>query len=146
MKKFFSFLFHLWALFAFFIVIFGFIMKQKEATYFLKIVSPHVSSRFTGGEILETLERREYTLFIHKPVFEGIISERTSGFIQIDIEPKENILPPIVAEHLSGLRALMIVDTKQNSLFILSQNSKIKKEGRLYNLGKSRSVRIGLSK
>jgi hypothetical protein len=137
---------HLWAALALFVVIFGFICKQQAVSCFVKIIHPHVSSRYTGGPVLRKIERKEYIFSVHKPVFEGIISERASGFIQIDVQPTGTSLPPLVTEYLDELNAMLIFNTKQNRLTILSQNPKILKGCRIYNLGKDKTIRIKISK
>jgi hypothetical protein len=42
--------------------------------------------RYSGGEIVETIADNGTKWTIHRAVFDGLVSERQSGFIQIDVE------------------------------------------------------------
>lgn len=43
-----------------------------------------LNARFTGGEIAKQIVEDNCTLNIRKPVFNGFLKERNSGFVQID--------------------------------------------------------------
>ena len=58
-----------------------------------------VSPWFTGGEIVQVIDHGTYRTLMHRPVFDGLISERTIGFIQIDWEPGNN-LPLIIRDEI----------------------------------------------
>jgi len=59
----------------------------------------HVTPRFSGGEVLRTIDHGSYRTLLHRPVFDGLIGERSGGFVQIDWVPREKqTLPPIVEE------------------------------------------------
>lgn len=58
-----------------------------------------ISPVFSGGEIARTLERKNYRVFIHRPVFDSLLWEKKSGFVQIDWGPAE-ALPAKISEKL----------------------------------------------
>jgi hypothetical protein len=59
----------------------------------------HVTPVFSGGEVRQTSDHRVYRTSVHRMVFDGLISERAEGFVQIDWTPKEKqALPPILEE------------------------------------------------
>jgi hypothetical protein len=61
----------------------------------------HVSARFSGGEVLQTIDHGFYRTLRHRPVFDGLLSDRAEGFVQIDWVPSEKQpLPSIVKEDL----------------------------------------------
>ncbi len=58
-----------------------------------------VSPRFTGGEVRRTVDHGGYQTLLHRPVFDGLLSERAAGFVQIDWVPGKNqSLPPVIEE------------------------------------------------
>jgi hypothetical protein len=61
----------------------------------------HVSARFSGGEVVRSIDHGSYRTLLHRPVFDGLVGERAEGFVQIDWVPVENqLLPPTVVEDL----------------------------------------------
>ena len=43
-----------------------------------------IHPRYTGGEITDSVKKSDHTLYIHRPVFNGLVKERMLGFVQID--------------------------------------------------------------
>lgn len=43
-----------------------------------------INPRYSGGEIVRELNKDNYTISIHRTVFDGLISTRKSGFVQVD--------------------------------------------------------------
>jgi hypothetical protein len=61
----------------------------------------HVSPVFSGGEVRQSIDHDTYRTQIHRPVFDGLISERAEGFVQIDWVPKDKQkVPAIIQEDL----------------------------------------------
>ncbi len=58
----------------------------------------HVSPRFSGGEVQQTIDHGSYKTLLHRPVFDGLVSERDEGFVQIDWFPRERQSLPAVLE------------------------------------------------
>ena len=58
----------------------------------------HISPRFSGGEVRETVDHGNYKTLLHRLVFDGLLSERSEGFVQIDWVPQEKGLLPSVLE------------------------------------------------
>lgn len=56
-----------------------------------------VSPRYTGGEILRTVDHGAYRTRIRRPVFDGLFGERRDGFIQIEWQPV-TALPAVIDE------------------------------------------------
>lgn len=58
-----------------------------------------VSPWFTGGEIRRSIDHGIYRTQLHRPVFDGLVGERSEGFVQIDWVPDENLsLPALIDE------------------------------------------------
>ncbi len=58
----------------------------------------HVSPRFSGGEVRQTVNHGFYRTLLHRMVFDGLVSERAEGFVQIDWAPQEKESLPAVLE------------------------------------------------
>ena len=43
-----------------------------------------INPNYTGGEIASKYVTENCTLVVHKPVFDGLLKERKTGFVQID--------------------------------------------------------------
>jgi hypothetical protein len=63
-----------------------------------KRIGIHVSPVFSGGEVRQTIDHSMYRTLVHRMVFDGLISERTQGFVQIDWAPKEKQALPAILE------------------------------------------------
>jgi hypothetical protein len=58
----------------------------------------HVSPRFSGGEVRQVTEHNTYQTRLHRLVFDGLVSERAAGFVQIDWVPREKQSLPATVE------------------------------------------------
>jgi hypothetical protein len=58
-----------------------------------------ISPWFTGDEVARTVEHDGYETYIHRPVFQALIGERSEGFVQVDWGPL-NALPAQVDEEV----------------------------------------------
>jgi hypothetical protein len=59
----------------------------------------HVSARFSGGEVRQVIDHGAYETKLHRLVFDGLITDRAEGFVQIDWVPrKDQSLPPALEE------------------------------------------------
>jgi hypothetical protein len=61
----------------------------------------HISARYSGGEIRQTVDHGSYRTLLHRIVFDGLVGERSRGFVQLDWVPREKeTLPAIMEEDL----------------------------------------------
>jgi hypothetical protein len=58
-----------------------------------------ISARWSGGEIVQTIDHKTYQTGIHRPVFDGLFWERNKGFVQIDWTSEQE-LPEIIDENI----------------------------------------------
>ena len=79
-----SFLGYAWAALALPIVLGTFLGMPHWAKLLATSTGIKVSPRFSGGEIVHTNLHEVYETRIHRPVFDGLISERPQGFVQVD--------------------------------------------------------------
>ena len=58
-----------------------------------------VSPRYTGGEVRRSVDHGQYLTLLRRPVFDGLLGERSEGFVQIDWVPKDQqTLPALIEE------------------------------------------------
>jgi hypothetical protein len=57
-----------------------------------------VSPRFSGGEVRQVIDHDTYQTKLHRLVFDGLVSERATGFVQIDWVPREKQSLPAILE------------------------------------------------
>jgi hypothetical protein len=58
----------------------------------------NISPWFSGGEVRQTIDHGTYRTLVHRPVFDGLIGERSNGFVQIDWVPKEKFHLPVILQ------------------------------------------------
>ena len=56
-----------------------------------------VSPRYSGGEVIRSVEHGAYKTILHRPVFDGLIGERRDGFIQVEWQPV-TALPTLIED------------------------------------------------
>ncbi len=81
------------------IVFVTFAGNDRLALAFARFTGITVSPRYTGGEVIKTVDHGTYRTLIHRPVFDGLFSERSTGFIQVNWKGK-GPYPTIVEERL----------------------------------------------
>jgi len=92
---------HIWALLCFALVLATFIGLGFWEHTLAKGTGIHVSPRFSGGEVRQTIDHVFYRTMLHRVVFDGLLSDRAEGFVQIDWVPREkHSLPAILEEDL----------------------------------------------
>jgi hypothetical protein len=87
------------AVLAFFVVLATFIGNKYFSSKLVSVTGIKVSPRFTGGEVIKTVDHNTYKTLIHRPVFDGLIGERKDGFIRIDWE-HQNGWPEVIEENI----------------------------------------------
>jgi hypothetical protein len=58
-----------------------------------------IHPRFSGGEIISTMDHGQYKTSLHRPVFDGLITETPEGFVQVNWEPASG-LPRMLKESI----------------------------------------------
>jgi hypothetical protein len=92
MRRVLAFFAYFYALLCMVIVLNVFVNNEKLAQILVHSTDLHVSPWMTGGNILDVEERNGLGISIHKPVFKGILFNRSKGFVQIDLAgTKENL-------------------------------------------------------
>ena len=84
-----------WAALAVPLVLVTFMGMQPLAGKLVAVTGLRVHPIYTGGEIARTIDHGQYQTLIHRPVFDGLIGQRNTGFVQIKWQPKDANLPAI---------------------------------------------------
>lgn len=132
-----------------FVVLATFIGNDFFAKKFVTMTSLKVSPIFTGGEVAKTLSLEGYQVKIHEPVFQGLFSDRSDGFIQIDYEGKN--IPPIISQNIDfdndGKNDFYIkYDVKNNKSEFKSLNKNVVTLESVYKMKDSYAARVTLKK
>ncbi|MGC1389764.1 MAG: hypothetical protein WA816_01910 [Bacteroidales bacterium] len=87
-----------------------------------------LNSRYTGGEIARQIITASCTLDVRKPVFDGFLKERNTGFVQMDWHGK---LPEIIKDSIDydqdGIKDFCVLIERKDSKTVLDPfNRKVK--------------------
>ena len=141
---------YLWAVSAFAVLLATFFGNSYFSRVLASGTGVKVSPRYSGGDIIRTIDHGTYQTHIHRPVFDGLIGERRDGFIQISWEPLVGL--PIVVKDEVSLSAdnkkdfLIILDTRSGKAALQSFNTSVLSIEKIYKLQNGWSVRISLRK
>ena len=107
-----------------------------------------LNARFTGGEISKQIVAENCTLNIRKPVFNGFLKERNSGFVQLDWH---GAIPDIINDsidydHDGNKDFIIFVDRKNSKTALYPLNRKVKGVDISTATSYGWAVRIGLLK
>jgi len=87
-----------------------------------------INPRYSGGEIVREINKDDYTISIHRTVFDGLISNRKNGFIQIDWRGK---LPRVINDTIdfdndNSKDFIVDIDTTNAKSSITALNPKVR--------------------
>lgn len=97
MSKLKSFLGYTWAIAAMLIALATFFGYNYFSKALASASGVTVNPRFSGGEIVKTVDHQHYKTDIHRPVFDALIGQTKEGFIQINWSPAKG-LPQVISE------------------------------------------------
>jgi hypothetical protein len=87
-----------WAAACLVVVLATFVGLNFWAETLAKETGIRVSPHFSGGEVRQTIDHGSHKTLLHRMVFDGLVSERSEGFVQIDWVPQEKQSLPTVLE------------------------------------------------
>ncbi|MCX5811727.1 MAG: hypothetical protein NT178_04180 [Proteobacteria bacterium] len=138
------------AILAFFVVLATFMGNNYFSSKLVSTTGIKVSPRFTGGEVVKTVDHNTYKTLIHRPVFDGLMWERKDGFIQINWE-RQNGWPQIIEEKTDytgdNIDDFFIrIETKTCKATLTSYNLSVVGVEKTYVLKSGCAVRVLLKK
>lgn len=150
------------------LVLATFIGMNDWATTLVRATGVTINPHYNGGEVVATVDHGAYQAKLHRAVFDGLLSDRAEGFIQIDWAPvaKDGRLPDAIEEPVDFDRDgrfdfTVRLDTKSNRATVADASGKVLGMGgvsldsgtegalgvgQVYNLGAGRAVRVLLKK
>jgi hypothetical protein len=140
-----------WAILCFFIVIGTFLLSPLFARTFASVTGLSISPWHTGGAVERVISHGAYETRIHRPVFDGLLSPRKTGFIQVDWQPRR-ALPPFIEEGIDfdkdGKEDFLVrLDTKKGAVELVSRSPAAREVERVFDLGEDGfAVRVVLRK
>jgi hypothetical protein len=107
-----------------------------------------LNPRYTGGEIANQIIAENCTLNIRKPVFNGFLGERNSGFVQLDWH---GTIPEMINDSIDfdydGKKDFCIfIDRKKSKTVLNPLNAKVKGVAISTTTSYGWAVRVGLVK
>ncbi|NMM61779.1 hypothetical protein HBE96_03560 [Clostridium sp. P21] len=144
-----AFLGYVAAVLALFVVLATFIGNDFLAKKFAYITSLKVSPLYTGGEVYKTLSFKDSQIKIHKPVFQGLFSDRSKGFVEVDYESKNT--PDIISQNIDfdddGKDDFSIKYNPQNNTSeFKSLNKNVVSLKGIYKIKSGYAIRVNLKK
>jgi hypothetical protein len=117
---------------------------------FAKASGIRIHPRMTGGEAVRTIERGGYTVTLHRPVFDGLISDRRTGFVRVDFT-REDRVPPVIEEQIDwdgdGRHDFsVVIDTGTSKVSLRAAGPGVTGIEQLYVLKRGWAVRVGLTR
>jgi hypothetical protein len=107
-----------------------------------------ISPWFSGGEIVQTIDRGAYKILQHRAVFDGLIGQKTEGFVQIDFAPLAG-LPDRINEKIDfdldgKIDFALEYDVVANTAVITAHNPRVISLAGCHVLKERRAVRVRL--
>ena len=109
-----------------------------------------ISPWYAGGEVTRTVPHPGYRALVRRPVFDGLLSPRAEGFVQVEWAPDAGrALPPSLREevdlHGDGrIDFVVLLDTTAGQATVEARSAAVLGLERVYDLGAERAVRVRL--
>ena len=149
MEKVRSILIYIWALLALPIVLATFIGNSYWAEKLITVTGLEISPWNTGGEIVQRIDHDQRQTLIHRPVFDGLITERRKGFVQVDWRAIAGDLPEMIDEEIDYDRDGTVdfrirFDTGRNQVKLDALSPHVIGLRNIFRLEDGRAVRVSL--
>jgi hypothetical protein len=95
MKKLLTILAYSWAVICLLLIPVTFIGNNAFANMLAKFSFMKVNARYTGGDVDHSITKKDYKIEVNKPVFNALIGESTTGFVQVKWIPDKE-MPPVI--------------------------------------------------
>lgn len=117
-----------WAFFCLILIIILFPGLNSFSVSVSKLPFMKLNPRYTGGEIANQIIIESCTLDIRKPVFNGFLKERNSGFVQLDWHGTipNTIKDSIDYDHDGNKDFCIFIDRKDSKTILDPINQKVK--------------------
>lgn len=89
-----------WALMAGPMVLATFMGMEFFAGKLVGVTGLHIHPIYAGGEVARTIDHEGYQTLLRRPVFDGLVRQRNTGFVQIEWRPGDANLPELIDEKI----------------------------------------------
>lgn len=132
------------------IILVTFVVSDELALAFTRLTGIAVSPRYTGGDVVKAIDHDSYKTLIHRQVFDGLISDRNTGFLQINWKGT-GPFPHILEESLDIDRdnivdTIVRLDTRTLAGTLVAKDPSVTGIDRTYRLDDGYAIRIALRK
>lgn len=105
-----------------------------------------ISPVFSGGELARTINRKGYSVFVHRPVFDALLREKKEGFVQVDWGPAE-ALPARLSETLDldgdgKAESILELETAGPAVLLRTEDCRVGPAEKPLLVEKARAVRL----
>jgi len=151
MSRIVKYLAYAWAFMTGLIVLATFMGMEPLAGLLVYVTGLHVHPIYAGGEVTQTINHGDYLTFLHRPVFDGLVRERDTGFVQIRWQPKDANLPELIDEQIDfdqdGKTDLRIqLNTVTNAATLDPLDGRIMSADKAIKAQNTRILRVNLRK
>ncbi|NLH17472.1 MAG: hypothetical protein GX455_12925 [Phycisphaerae bacterium] len=87
-----------WAVLAVPLILATFLGMPTWARFLVDTTGLKVAPKFSGGEVIRTIEYQGYSTRIHEPSFDGLFGPCKQGFVQIDWKANAGSFPETISE------------------------------------------------
>ncbi len=140
-----------WAFLAVPIVLLTFMGMDPLAQLLVMLTGLHVHPVYAGGEVTQVINHGSYQTFIHRPVFDGLVRETDTGFVQIEWQPKDANLPELLDEQIDFDQDRKTdfhiqLNTSTNTTTLESSDSRVISADKAIAAQNARILRVNLRK
>lgn len=89
-----------WAVLGVPLILTTFFGMETWARKLVETTGLKVAPKFSGGEVIGTIDHDGYSTIIHEPSFDGLFGPCKQGFVQIDWKSTDRPLPEIISESI----------------------------------------------
>lgn len=146
MKKIKSFIAYIMAFVSVFLILILFLNFNEIAVAISKLPFMKINPLYSGGEVTQIIEKENYKLEIHEPVFPSLIKKVENGFIQLHYIGEEfnSVLDSI--DYNNDNIVDFIVYSEMDTLKIDKMNEQITQLYMNLNSSKGKLLRIGINR
>jgi len=121
---------YLWAILCLIIVLIMFPGLNYFSEQFARLPFMKINPVYSGGEVVQQIDKENYTLQIHKPVFDALIGESSKGFVQITWKLKYK-LPELLNDTIDydadgNIDLIIVINTDDGKTQITALNKNVK--------------------
>jgi hypothetical protein len=124
MKKLIAILGFAWAVVCLLIILIMFPGLNNFSQQLAKLPFMKINPKFSGGNVVKTIEYSNYTVNIHEPVFAALIGKSSKGFVQLDWNWTDSIPVQVmdtIDYNMDNLKDFIIgIDPSTENLRIIS--------------------------